>query len=107
MTRKNATASEFYCTKCGKKGIPIWRKSGREREAGHLKKIWCLHCNKQTNHVECKPFTKYSYEDFLLEFECNNFTEDGQRKMKYGDLKCAINEGKIIPSKEVIENGTE
>ena len=28
MTRKNFNLSDFYCTKCGKKGIPIARKKG-------------------------------------------------------------------------------
>ena len=31
--------SEFYCCKCGTKGIPIARKKGKAREAGHLKKL--------------------------------------------------------------------
>ena len=32
------TTSEFYCTKCGRRGIPIARRIGSQREAGHLKK---------------------------------------------------------------------
>ena len=46
--------SEFYCTQCGKKGIPVYRKKGQERKAGHLKKLYCLYCNMETNHVEIK-----------------------------------------------------
>ena len=30
---------DFYCTSCGKKGIPIVRKAGAGRESGHLKKL--------------------------------------------------------------------
>ena len=79
--------NEFYCTKCGSKGIPIARKKGQEREAGHLKKLFCLKCKDETNHVECKPFSHYEHEDFLFEFENGNFTETGRRKMPYGEFR--------------------
>ena len=29
--------SVFYCVACGRRGIPITRRRGAEREAGHLK----------------------------------------------------------------------
>lgn len=79
--------SDFYCTMCGNKGIPIARKRGQEREAGHLKKLFCLKCKIETNHVECKPFSHYEYADFLDEFENGNFTETGLRKISYKDFK--------------------
>ena len=71
MARRTQLAdpSEFYCTKCGKRGFDIPRKRGQEREAGHLKRLWCLNCKEEHNHVECKPWTKYDYSDFLLEFK--------------------------------------
>ena len=61
--------SEMYCTECGKKGIDIPRKVGKEREAGHLKSLYCINCKKVTNHAEVRPFGKYNKEDFLIEFE--------------------------------------
>lgn len=79
--------SEFYCIFCGQKGIPIMRRRGNEREAGHLKKLYCVYCQKETNHVECKPFTHYEYKDFQLERQYNNFDEDGNRKIQYGLFK--------------------
>lgn len=90
------TVNEFYCTSCGNKGIPIWRKRGAEREAGHLKRIFCLKCGKTVNHAECKPFSKYSYEDFLLEFENDNFDEEGNRKLPYGIFKDKMRKEGII-----------
>ena len=87
--------SQFYCTQCGSKGIPIQRIRGQEREAGHLKKIYCLKCKCQTNHCEVKPYTKYDYEDFKVEFEYGNFNEEGQRKYAYGQLKELIRNGQI------------
>lgn len=61
--------NEFYCTECGNKGISVARKVSRLRGAGHLKKLYCVHCKKETNHAEIDPFGKYTYEDFKEEFE--------------------------------------
>ena len=91
---KFITDNEFYCVICGEKGLPIVRQKGKEREAGHLKKIYCLKCRKETNHVECRPWSGYTHDDFLIEFEHKNFTEDGLRKIPYGELKGKIHNGK-------------
>ena len=104
MSKHNAVMSEFYCTQCGRKGLPIWRKTGAEREGGHLKKIFCLNCQQETNHVECKPFTKYSYEDFKIEYEYANFNDAGKRVRTYGELRSLINNGQAEKSK-IMANG--
>lgn len=65
--------SDFYCTYCGQRGIPLARKYGKAREPGHLKKLYCLHCKAETNHVEIRPYGKYTYEDFYKEFISNTF----------------------------------
>ena len=90
---KTATLIEsaFFCTQCGSKGIPIARQRGKEREAGHLKNIYCLKCKQKQNHVECKYNSHYDYPDFLFEFENGNFTKEGQRKMTYKQFKQFIN----------------
>ena len=93
MATNLITGNEFYCCICGSKGIPIIRKKGSEREAGHLKKLFCLTCQKETNHVECREWDGYTYDDFIIEFKHNNFTEDGRRKMPYSELKGLINNG--------------
>lgn len=85
---------EFYCFQCGQKGIPIPRKKGSERESGHLKKIFCLNCQRETNHVECVPFTKYTYNDFLLEFNNGNFDKEGNRIKPYNEFKRIFNNEK-------------
>lgn len=85
------TTNDFYCVKCGCQGIPIARRVGAEREAGHLKKLFCLFCKAEVNHVECKPFSKYTKEDFFIEFLNENFDKDGNRKMTYGELKQILN----------------
>lgn len=75
----NMLISDFYCTQCGNKGIPIPRKKNAFRESGHLKKLYCIHCKKEINHCEIRPFSNYSYQNFLMEFKLGRFTEDGQR----------------------------
>ena len=89
-------SSEVYCTCCGRKGIPIPRKKGSEREAGHLKKLYCIYCQAEKNHAECKPYSHYSHEDFLLEYEHGNFSEDGSRKQSYGDLRSELNKKGVL-----------
>ena len=78
------TKSDFYCTKCGKKGIPIARKVGKQREAGHLKRLFCLTCQEETNHAEVRPFGAYDEVDFQREFELGRFV-DGN-KIPVGEL---------------------
>ena len=106
MGKRNVVMSEFYCTQCGHKGFPIWRQTGREREAGHLKKIYCLTCGEQTNLAECKENTHYQYEDFKIEYEYGNFTEEGLRKQKYGELRGDIYAGKAEKVKTLDDGGS-
>ena len=97
----NFIESDFYCTQCGNRGIPVQRKKGQEREAGHLKKLYCLRCKETVNHVEVKSYTKYDYDDFKTEYEYGNFNEDGQRKRTYGQLKELIRNGGIKKEKSL------
>ena len=55
MTR-NFTVSDFYCTQCGNKGMPIPRKMAKERNSGHLKKLYCIYCKEDVNHIEIRSF---------------------------------------------------
>lgn len=83
-----AEASHFYCTKCGKEGIPVARKKGQERKSGHLKKLYCIYCQEEVNHVEVKMSGEYSYEDFLEEFNAGRF-KDGNRDNIQDLLECS------------------
>ena len=92
---RNLFLSNFYCTCCGLKGLPAFRQAGKEREPGHLKKMFCLNCQKETNMAEIRPYGKYNLDDFWIEYQYGNFDKDGNRKepwgpfvskIKYGDL---------------------
>lgn len=72
----NFSISDFYCTKCGNKGVPIPRRDSRVREKGHLKRLYCIYCKDVVNHVEIRAFDNYTYEDFKQDFEEGKFKED-------------------------------
>ena len=90
--------NKFYCTKCGNPQLfSIPRLGGKQRPAGHLKKMFCFTCNEKRNFVECKPFSsKYTYDDFLIEFNYGNFDREGNRKEKYGLFKDKLVKEHII-----------
>lgn len=127
-TRKGEhTISEFYCVICGKKGIPIMRRPGHQREPGHLKKLFCLYCGKQTNHAEIRPFGSYNKEDFIEEFELGRFVDgkkipvselmpckhhtdckynkDGKCWNANNSYKCSVKLGKNDPTQNLLERG--
>ena len=94
MRKKNNdfAISRMFCCNCGKEGVPIGRKAGHYREAGHLKKLYCIYCGKEWNHAEVRSMhSDYNYDDFKLEMKYNNFDENGNRKIPYrifrGNLK--------------------
>lgn len=92
--RMKIEISDFYCTCCGKKGICIPRKKGNAREKGHLKKMYCLYCQKEVNFAEVAPNSSYNYEMFKQEFEMGRFV-DGIRipikELKFCDKECKYN----------------
>lgn len=82
--------SRFFCTKCGREGIPIFRKKGKLREPGHLKKLYCMYCKEEVNHAEVREIGGYTYDDFLEEFEAGRFVEGNRDKID--DLISCSNE---------------
>lgn len=75
---KEVTISDMYCVECANKGISIPRISGQYRGPAHLKRLFCIHCGKETNHMEIRPFGSYILEDFEEEFELGRFV-NGER----------------------------
>lgn len=75
--------SAFFCTQCGKRGLPVIRFNGKKHEPGHLKVLYCPYCKKTVNACEVNEFGKYTYADFAEEFEQGNFDAEGVRKIPY------------------------
>jgi len=99
---RNFKISDFYCTKCGLKNFPIIRTTGKEREPGHLKKMFCFHCGSEQNMVEIKTRGKYLLEDFWIEYEYHNFDENGNRIEKWGTFVSKVKQEMIKNEKEKI-----
>jgi len=96
---KNFEQSEFYCVKCGKRGMPCFRNKGQKREKGHLKKLYCIYCNDTINHIEIKPDERYSFEDFKMEYEYGNFNDKQERIYTINQLKEMVKNGKLEKQK--------
>lgn len=87
--------SNFYCTKCGNKGLPLIRMVSKARELGHLKKLYCYRCLEETNHVEIREMdSSYTVKDFNLEFRHGNFDKEGNRKLSFKLLKSSLKDKK-------------
>ena len=94
--KSHMVASDMYCTECGKKNIPIQRNIGKMREPGHLKKMYCIYCQRETNMVEIRPYgVKYNLQWFKLEYEMGNF-KDGNRIMPLSDFKQKVHNMKSM-----------
>ena len=52
----NYEEHSFFCLRCGNKGIPVQRKKGFQHADNHRKKLYCIHCKEEVNHIECKTF---------------------------------------------------
>ena len=86
-------SSDFFCTQCGNKSYSLFRKKSKQREPGHLKKLYCPTCMKEYNHVEIRPNSKYTYEDFLIEMEMKNFDSKGKRVLTWKQCESKYYQG--------------
>ena len=60
----SVVTSSFYCIKCAHK-VPLPRRRGQQREKGHLKRIYCIRCAREINHLEVREFdTDFNLEKF-------------------------------------------
>lgn len=90
MSRKQVvTIHDFYCINCGKKGISLPRKYGKQHEKFHRKKMYCPYCGMVLNHVECK--NDYDAFEFKQMFENGDFEEEALESIEFskqeGDVK--------------------
>lgn len=81
MKRRNHESRDFFCLNCGKQNMPIHRNTGRMKEAGHRKKLYCPWCKEEVNHVECR--TQEDIEQFKQDFEAGLFVEEAAASIQY------------------------
>lgn len=67
---------DFYCIHCGNKGIMLPRKSGKLREKGHYKNLYCIHCKDYKRHLELHN-----------DFEVNEFKDNFVKGVYADDAK--------------------
>lgn len=53
MRKRQYEITEFICPQCGNK-FPLPRPSGRKREKGHIKDLWCPFCQEKVKFKEVK-----------------------------------------------------
>ena len=72
---------EFYCMKCGNKGIPLTRNQGHQHGRFHRKKLFCLYCREEVNHIECK--TPEDVAEFRKNFELGVYKDEAEDSVSY------------------------
>lgn len=65
MSGRNIVLHHFYCLNCGNESISLPRKKGFQHSKFHRKKMYCIFCKEEINHIECK-----NYEE-VIEFKEN------------------------------------
>ena len=81
MARGNYAEHNFYCINCGNKGISLMRKQGFKHERMHRKKLYCLFCKKEVNHIECKTFDEV--QEFRENFENGVYKNEAEESISY------------------------
>lgn len=75
------TEHSFYCIKCGNKGIPLMRRQSLQHEKMHRKKLYCLYCKEEVNHVECKDLEEV--ETFKLNFKNGVYINEAEESISH------------------------
>lgn len=78
--KMNYVTHDFYCLKCGKKGIPIQRNKGHMHGKNHRKKLYCLNCHCEVNHIEI--FSASDLEQFRKDFESGVYEHEAEESIR-------------------------
>ena len=79
MSRKSYAEHSFYCLACGNKGIPLARQQSHKHKGMHRKKLYCIHCQTEVNHVECQTLTEV--EAFKRNFEKGVYKNEAEESL--------------------------
>ena len=71
---------DFYCLNCGKKSIPLSRKSGHQHARNHRKRLYCPNCKQEINHIEIK--NEEDRQQFLEKFENGEYIEEAKESIE-------------------------
>lgn len=79
MAKRSYSEHSFYCLSCGNKGIPLMRKQGFQHEKMHRKKLYCIHCKQEVNHIECKTWDEI--EEFKINFRKGVYKDEAKESL--------------------------
>ena len=79
--RRSVELHDFYCLKCGNKSFGCFRKSGFQHEKFHRKKLYCIYCRTEVNHVECKTYE--DVQEFKEAFNEGKFIEEAEESVRF------------------------
>lgn len=86
MARDSYQEHNFYCIRCGNKGIPLSRNRGHQHSRFHRKKLYCMTCKEEVNHVECKNLE--DVEAFKDAFNAGYFKQEAEMSVAHGGAAC-------------------
>lgn len=72
---------DFYCIKCGNKGLSLMRNHGHKHQRFHRKKLYCPHCKCEINHIECRN-EEDAYE-FKMAFEKGEYVNEVEESLAF------------------------
>lgn len=84
MARGNAKTqfnfSGFFCMQCGN-GITLPRKLSGQKSKHHRKKLYCPHCKKELNFIECR--NQWEIDEFKENFENGVYIDESESSIEY------------------------
>ena len=83
---KRYETHKFLCLNCGQEGIPLSRRVGHQHGRFHRKKLYCVKCKTDINHVECK--TEEEVRIFKEAFEKGEFVNEAKESISSCRCSC-------------------
>ena len=83
MSRRNSKTilHNFYCINCGNKGIELMRQQSHKHSKHHRKKLYCIHCQCEVNHVECK--NERDIQEFKWNFRNGVYKDEVENSLSF------------------------
>lgn len=78
-------AHDFYCLNCGRAGLPVYRPLSHKREKFHRKKMFCIYCNMEVNHIEITNPEEKSL--FLEDFRKGVYKDEAEASANFCKMR--------------------
>ena len=83
--RGDMESHSFYCIKCGNRGLDIPRRVSHQYGKFHRKKLYCIYCKQEVNHIECR--NPIEIEEFKENFKNGVYKDECEESL--AALRCA------------------